>query len=78
MSTGFKHIALANRNQATLEYLLLDAPRCSEWIAAVAFYKSLHVVEAIFARESPAPDKKPVRPVHESQIEPILPFVSPR
>ncbi len=28
-------------------------PKCSEWIAAVGFYKSLHVVEAIFARESP-------------------------
>lgn len=53
MSAEPEHIALANRNQATLEYLLLDESRCSEWIATVAFYKSLHVVEAIFARESP-------------------------
>ena len=53
MSTDIEHLALANRNQATLEHLLLDEARCSEWIAAVAFYKSLHVVEAIFARESP-------------------------
>ena len=53
MSTESEHIALANRDQATLEYLLLDPPKCSEWIAAVAFYKSLHVVEAIFAQNRP-------------------------
>jgi hypothetical protein len=52
MSTEAAHIALANRNQAALDHLLTDEHTCSEWIAVVAFYKSLHVVEAIFAKES--------------------------
>lgn len=43
------HIALANRNQNVLDYLMGDLDRCAEWVATVAFYKALHVVEAIFA-----------------------------
>jgi hypothetical protein len=50
MSSAAEHIALANRHQAVLAYLLKDLATCSEWAAVVAFYKSLHVVEAIFAR----------------------------
>lgn len=52
MSTEAEHIALANRNQAAIEHLLLDAGKCWGWVAVVAFYKSLHVVDAVFARES--------------------------
>jgi hypothetical protein len=43
-----EHIELANRNQAVLEYLLCDAGLCAETIAITAFYKSLHVLEAVF------------------------------
>jgi hypothetical protein len=53
MSTEAEHLALANRNQAALDHLLSDTARCSEWVAVVAFYKSLHVAEAVFARETP-------------------------
>jgi len=53
MSTCAEHILLANRNQAALNHLLTNERACSEWIAVVAFYKSLHVAEAIFAKESP-------------------------
>lgn len=49
MSSAADHIALANRNQSVLNYLLSDVDRCAEWVVAVAFCKSLHVVEAIFA-----------------------------
>ncbi len=52
MSSEAEHIAIANRNQAVLEYLLDDPTRCTEWVAVVAFYKALHVVEAIFSRDS--------------------------
>jgi hypothetical protein len=50
MSTEAEHLALANRNQAALDHLLSDTARCSEWVAVVAFYKSLHVAEAVFLR----------------------------
>jgi hypothetical protein len=51
MSLEAEHIAQANRNQAVLEYLLLEPTMCAEWVAVVAFYKALHVVEAIFSRD---------------------------
>lgn len=49
MALSADHIALANRNQGVLDDLLGDLDRCAEWVATVAFYKALHVVEAIFA-----------------------------
>jgi hypothetical protein len=51
MSLEAHHIALASRNQDVLEYLLQDVDRCTEWIATTAFYKALHVVEAVFAND---------------------------
>jgi hypothetical protein len=51
MSLEAEHIAQANRNQAVLEYLLLEPTTCAEWVVVVAFYKALHVVEAIFSRD---------------------------
>src|SRR5438067_2352109 len=50
MSSEAEHIAIANRNQAVLDFLLQDPATCAGWVAVVAFYKSLHVVEAIFSR----------------------------
>jgi len=45
------HIDLAVRNQAALEHLSKDAPAFCEWIVTVAFYKALHVVEAVFTHD---------------------------
>ena len=45
------HLALARKNQQTLDYLLLEFDRHSAWIATVAFYKALHLVEAVFAAD---------------------------
>jgi len=43
------HLAQAQRNQEVLDYLLADPAKCAEWIATVAFYEALHLVEALFA-----------------------------
>jgi len=51
MSTEGDHVALANRFQSTLELMLVDIATCSELISVCAFYKSLHVIEAIFHRD---------------------------
>jgi N-glycosylase/DNA lyase len=48
MPTDESHLALARDNQATLDYLLQDEDRHSAWVASVAFYKALHLVEALF------------------------------
>ncbi len=51
MASKEAHLALANRNQAVLEYLLQQPDCCAEWIVTVAFYKALHLVEALFAHD---------------------------
>jgi len=42
------HIQLANRNQEALAFLLEADSRFPEWVTTVAFYKAVHVVEAVF------------------------------
>lgn len=49
MASELDHIALANRNHATLLLLLENANDHLEWLATVAFYKAVQVVEAAFA-----------------------------
>lgn len=45
------HLAQAKRNQQTLDYLLKEVDQHSAWVATVAFYKALHLVEAVFATD---------------------------
>jgi hypothetical protein len=51
MPSEVAHVALANRLQGSLDSLLLDVKTHVEIIAVTAFYKSVHVVEAVFARD---------------------------
>ena len=48
MAASKDHIALANKNHNALLHLLDDAGRFPEWVATIAFYKAVHVVEAVF------------------------------
>ncbi len=50
MATELDHIELANRNHETLAYLVKDAQSHAEWVATVAFYKAVQIVEAVLAR----------------------------
>lgn len=49
MASEIDHINLANKNHDTLAYLVQQADKHSEWVATVAFYKAVQVVEAVFA-----------------------------
>lgn len=49
MAASTEHIALANVNHATLMYLLQDHQSHPEWIATIAFYKAVQIVEAVIA-----------------------------
>ena len=42
------HITLANRCQQAMLQLLEAQPVITEWVATIAFYKALHVIEAVF------------------------------
>ena len=47
MASESEHITLANSNQLLI-YHLIDDGRFPDWLVTVAFYKALHVVEAVF------------------------------
>lgn len=51
MASELDHIALANRNDVALRHLMLRPHDSPEWIATVAFYKAVHVVEAVLAAQ---------------------------
>jgi hypothetical protein len=46
------HLSAARRNEATLRFLLSGADEHLAWVATVAFYKALHIIEAVFASDS--------------------------
>ena len=47
------HVRAALNNQATIDYLLAGGVVHAPWVVTVAFYKALHVVEAVLARQRP-------------------------
>ena len=51
MATESDHLACANRTQETIKHLLENPQVHSPWIATAAFYKALHIVEAVFAND---------------------------
>ena len=51
MSSDAEHLALANRFQAAIDHNLTDVETCAEVIAIAAYYKAMHVVEALFFRD---------------------------
>lgn len=52
MASESIHIEWANRTQQTIAHLLADPSIHSPWIAIAAFYKALHIVEAVFANDT--------------------------
>ena len=65
MPSESDHIALANKNQQTLEFLMTDAEKHPEWIATVSFYKALQIIEAVFARDPDVPSRSD----HNTRLE---------
>lgn len=47
------HVDAAARNQATIDFLVTGGESHTPWIITVAFYKALHVIEAILAAQTP-------------------------
>lgn len=45
------HLDLARRNQELIDHLRPDLARFSDWVTTVAFYRALHLVEAVFAAD---------------------------
>jgi hypothetical protein len=45
------HLAVADRNQKAIDFLLPAIADHSEWITTIAFYKAVHLVEAVFTHD---------------------------
>lgn len=48
MPSDFNHIRIANKFQTTINFLLTQKEQHAEWITTIAFYKALHIIEAVF------------------------------
>lgn len=51
------HVSAAVANQRTINYLREDCDNHLSWVVAVAFYKALHVVEAVLDADANSPIK---------------------
>lgn len=52
MSSVVDHIQQAGHNQEVLEHLLTQDPVPYDWVTTVGFYKSVHLIEALFVEDS--------------------------
>ncbi len=50
MPSESDHLALAVHNQETVDFLLTGGDRFPDWVVTVAFYKALHLVDAMLDR----------------------------
>lgn len=53
MASEGVHLDLANRNQEFLNSIASAPTPFADWIATVAFYKAVHIAEAVFATNEP-------------------------
>ncbi|MDD4892077.1 MAG: hypothetical protein PHU85_19315 [Phycisphaerae bacterium] len=51
MGTEAEHLKRAQKNGRAIEYLLLKLGDHPEWVATIAFYKALHLVDALLYHE---------------------------
>jgi len=49
MPNEMAHITAARRHQEAVDYLKARLDCFSDWVCTIAFYKALHIVEAVFA-----------------------------
>src|SRR4051812_22825524 len=47
------HLAMARRNQELIDRLLADGNQYPEWVAVIASYKALHIVDAVLFESHP-------------------------
>lgn len=52
MPSQSAHLELARHNQDLIDHLMKDPHRFPDWVTTVAFYRALHLVEAVFAQDS--------------------------
>lgn len=51
MPTEKDHLALASHNQVAIDFLLTGGEDFPDWVTTVAFYKAVHLIEALIARD---------------------------
>jgi hypothetical protein len=52
MPSQLAHLELAQHNQELIDHLMKDPHRFPDWVTTVAFYRALHLVEAVFAQDA--------------------------
>jgi len=51
VATEQEHLALADKNERVIHFLRPEMNKFSDWVTTVAFYRALHLVDAVLARD---------------------------
>ena len=63
MPSDSEHLAVAERNLVLINHLLPEINPFGDWLTVIAFYRALHLVEAVFFRNHPNKHGQPRRPL---------------
>ncbi len=55
MPSKASHLCVVRENTATIEWIRKAPNPMPQWVVTVAFYKALHIVEAVFAADKYSP-----------------------
>ena len=55
MPSKASHLCVVRENTATIEWIRKAPSPMPQWVVTVAFYKALHIVEAVFAADKNSP-----------------------
>lgn len=57
MPSKASHLCVIKENTAAIDWLRQATPPMPQWVVTVAFYKALHIVEAVFIADKKSPIK---------------------
>ena len=57
MPSKASHLCVVKENSAAIDWLRQANPPMPQWVVTVAFYKALHIVEAVFIADKNSPIK---------------------
>ncbi len=57
MPNKASHLCVVKENSAAIDWLRQANPPIPQWVVTVAFYKALHIVEAVFIADNSSPIK---------------------
>ena len=55
MPSKDSHLRIVRENTAAIDWVRQAQPPMPQWVVTIAFYKALHIIEAVFAADMMSP-----------------------